>query len=103
MNKQRKKELAAKGFAVTNVADFLGLSPHEEQMIELRLKLSKAIRERRRKAKISQVVFAERLKTSQSRVAKMEAGDPSVSIDLLVKNLFKSGLNIKDLSKIVEA
>jgi transcriptional regulator with XRE-family HTH domain len=36
---------------------------------------------------MTQVAVAKKIKSSQSRVAKMEAGDPSVSIDLLVRSL----------------
>jgi hypothetical protein len=39
------------------------------------------------------------LKTSQSRLARMEAGDPSVSLDLLVRGLFALGVSPRDLLK----
>ena len=101
MNKKRQKELKAKGFRVTTVAEFLDLTPHEEAIIELRLVLSKELKRRRLKAKISQEQFAKRLKTSQSRVAKMEAGDRSVSLDLLITNLFKIGVDKEQFAEIL--
>lgn len=102
MNKKKKEKLKEKGFEVTSVAEFLELSPVEEEIIELRLALSNALRKKRLKAKMSQEKYAERLKTSQSRLAKMEAGDKSVSLDLLIKSLFKSGVDRSGLSEIVQ-
>ncbi|MEZ5307196.1 MAG: helix-turn-helix transcriptional regulator [Pyrinomonadaceae bacterium] len=103
MNKERKRELEAKGFEVTTVADFLGLSKHEEAIIELRLALSQELKKRRIGARISQERFAKRLETSQARVAKMEAGDKSVSLDLLIRNLLKIGVSRKELAEIVSS
>ena len=45
--------------------------------------------------------LAKMLKSSQSRVAKMEKEDPSVSIDLLVKSLLAMGANKKRIAKTV--
>jgi transcriptional regulator with XRE-family HTH domain len=63
----------------------LGLSKEESQYIELKLSLSQALAERRKKSKLTQAQLAKMLKSSQSRVARMERGDPTVSVDLLVK------------------
>jgi hypothetical protein len=41
------------------------------------------------------------LASSQSRVAKMEKGDPSVSIDLLIRSLFNLGMSKKYLAQIL--
>src|SRR5581483_4278956 len=46
---------------------------------------------RRAELGLSQAVVAKRLGSSQSRVAKMEAGDPSVSLDLLLRALLALG------------
>ncbi len=101
MKKAREKELKARGFKATSVEEFLGLTSDEVAIIELRLALSKALKQRRLKAKVSQAAFAKRLKTSQSRLAKMEAGDKSVSFDLLIKNLLKLGVDKKELADVV--
>jgi hypothetical protein len=39
------------------------------------------------------------LKSSQSRVAKMECGDPTVSLDLLVKSLLAIGVSKESIAK----
>jgi hypothetical protein len=41
------------------------------------------------------------LKSSQSRVAKMEAGDPTVSLDLLVKSILALGASNRELAAII--
>ncbi|MDP6414815.1 MAG: helix-turn-helix transcriptional regulator, partial [Gammaproteobacteria bacterium] len=84
-----------------SVEDFLGLSPEEVAYIELKHSLSNSLKERRTRKKLSQVEVAKIVKTSQSRVAKMEAGDPSVSIDLLVKSLLALGASPKEVAKAI--
>jgi len=101
MKATKRKRLEAKGWKVGTVEEFLNLSPEEVAYIELKHALSNSLRERRSKEKLSQVEVAKLFKTSQSRVAKMEAGDPSVSIDLLVKSLLTLGASPKDLAKAI--
>ena len=101
MKATKRKRLEAKGWKVGTVEEFLNLSPEEVAYIELKHALSNSLRERRSKEKLSQVEVAKLFKTSQSRVAKMEAGDPSVSIDLLIKSLLALGASPKDLAKAI--
>jgi DNA-binding XRE family transcriptional regulator len=101
MKATKRKKLEAKGWKVGSVEDFLDLTPEELAYIELKLSLSNSLKERRAKKKLSQVEVAKIVKTSQSRVAKMEAGDPSVSIDLLVKSLLALGASPKEVAKAI--
>ena len=91
MKEAKKKRLEKTGWKVGDTQDFLGLTDAEMAMIEVRLTLAKALKRRRQGLKISQQQFAERIGSSQSRVAKMEAGHQSVSLDLLVRSLIYSG------------
>jgi DNA-binding XRE family transcriptional regulator len=84
-------------------SDFLGLSPEEEAYIELRLNLADGLKARRSHKKLTQVELAKSLGSSQSRVAKMEAGDPTVSVDLLVRSLIALGADSRDIAKIIAA
>ena len=95
-NKRQKLEQA--GWHVGSVDEFLGLSSEESAYIEMKLALSEALKKTRIKKRISQVVLAELIASSQSRVAKMEAGDSSVSIDLLVKSLLAMGASRKEVA-----
>ena len=101
MKAAKRKKLEAKGWKVGSVENFLDLSPEEVAYIELKHALSNSLKERRAKKKLSQVEVARIVKTSQSRVAKMEAGDPSVSIDLLVKSLLALGASPKEVAKAI--
>lgn len=101
MREDKRKRLAAKGWKTGSAGDFLGLSVEEERYVELRLRLSEGIRERRQRRHLTQTELARALRSSQSRVAKMEAGDPSVSLDLLVRSLLALGASNKDLAKLI--
>jgi len=101
MRKQKKKRLAAKGWKVGTVKEFLGLSKEESAYIELKIKLAAGLRQRRQEKGLSQLDLAVKLQSSQSRVAKMEAGDPSVSLDLLIRSLLTLGASERDLSQII--
>jgi DNA-binding XRE family transcriptional regulator len=101
MDKRKKEKLAKKGWKTGSVADFLGLSAEESAYIEMKLALSEKLRKRRQRNKLTQAELAKVLESSQSRVAKMEAGDPTVSIDLLVKSLLALGVSKKELGRTI--
>jgi DNA-binding XRE family transcriptional regulator len=103
MRKTKMNRLEKKGWKVGTVEEFLDLSPEETAYIELKLRLSENLRQRRRRRKISQQDLARLIKSSQSRVAKMEGGDPSVSIDLLVRSLLALGASREDLAKVISS
>ena len=101
MNKEKRKRLEAKGWKVGSVEEFLGLSEEESKYVELKLKLSQSLKELRQARKLSQTEFAKRIRSSQSRVAKMESGDPSVSLDLLIRSLLALGASNSDLARTI--
>ena len=103
MEKSKRKRLEAKGWKVGTASEFLGLSPEEARYIELKLALSEHLRRRRVRRKLTQEQLAKLLSSSQSRVAKMEAGDPSVSLDLLIRSLLALGSSERDLAKVIAA
>lgn len=101
MKSSKRAKLAGHGWSVGSTQDFLKLSDAEAALVELRLALSRSLKTWRRRRGLSQMDLARRLKSSQSRVAKMEAGDSSVSVDLLVRSLFAIGARPKDLAKTI--
>ncbi|MEK6755703.1 MAG: helix-turn-helix transcriptional regulator [Bacteroidota bacterium] len=101
MNTAKRKRLEAKGWKVGTASEFLNLSPEETAYVELKLVLGKSLQETRRERKLTQEQLARLLKSSQSRVAKMEAGDPSVSLDLLVRSLLILGTSRKTLARLL--
>lgn len=102
MRKAKKSALEAQGWTVGTVDDFLELSAEESALVDLKLRLSDALRARRAKLGLSQDAVAKRLHSSQSRVAKMEAGEASVSFDLLVRALIGLGATTADLAKAIQ-
>jgi ribosome-binding protein aMBF1 (putative translation factor) len=101
MQETKRRKLEAKGWRIGTPKDFLGMSDEEEAYVNLRLKLAEGLKERRQSRGITQVGLARTIKSSQSRVAKMEAGDPTVSLDLLVKSLFALGASNRELAAII--
>ena len=101
MRKAKRKRLEGKGWKIGTVKEFLGLSDEESAYIDLKIKLAAGLRERRRQKGLSQLDLAAKLQLSQSRVAKMEAGDPSVSLDLLIRSLISLGASERELSRII--
>jgi predicted XRE-type DNA-binding protein len=98
MELTKRQKLEAAGWKVGTTADFLQLSPEEVEIIEIRLSLSKSLKQLRKDKQLSQQELAQNISSSQSRVAKMEAGDPSVSIDLLIRSLLALGAARKDIA-----
>jgi predicted XRE-type DNA-binding protein len=101
MDKKKRTQLEAQGWRVGSAEEFLGLNPDETAYIELRLKLGDAVREFRKKKRLTQVQLAELLNSSQSRVAKVEAADETVSLDLLIRSLLALGATHQDLAKVI--
>ena len=99
MKAEKRRRLEAAGWKQTTIQEFLKLSEADVQYIEMKLALSRLLRVVRERRRLTQTKAAELLKTSQSRLARMEAGDPSVSLDLLVRGLFALGASPKDLLK----
>jgi len=101
MDAKKKKKLEAKGWKVSSAQDFLKISDEEMALIELKISLGGTLQNKRKQKKLTQSQLAKLLHSSQSRIAKMETGDPSVSLDLLVKSLFSLGLSKNELAKVI--
>lgn len=101
MEKTKKNRLEGRGWRIGSAAEFLDLTPEENRYIELKLALGEHLKKRRRSRRLSQETLAKLLSSSQSRVAKMESADPSVSLDLLVRSLLALGSSEKDLAKVI--
>jgi DNA-binding XRE family transcriptional regulator len=101
MNKAKRARLEEKGWKFGSAGEFLGLSTGETAYIEMKLALSEKLKENRVRKKMTQGELARIIHSSQSRIAKMEAGDPSVSIDLLVKSLLALGVSKRELGRSI--
>lgn len=101
MKQTKPQRVKQKDWKIGSVSEFLGLSPEEETYIELRLALSRSVKERRNKKSLTQKQLATKIGSSQSRIAKLEAGNKSVSLDMLVRSLFALGASMEELSEII--
>jgi hypothetical protein len=101
MNNAKKKSLEVKGWNVVDPKEILNLSPEEAAYVELKLLLSKNLQSIRKNKHLTQHQLARLTKSSQSRIAKMEAGDPSVSLDLLIRSLLMLGTSRKHLARML--
>ena len=99
MSNAKQAALEEKGWKYGSAKDFLDLSEEEVAYIELKLELSQKLKASRTRNKLTQAELARMMKSSQSRIAKMEAGDPTVSIDLLVRSLLALGLSKKEIGQ----
>ena len=101
IDKNKRQRLEAEGWKVGTVDEFLGLTPEEATYVDLKLALSQQVREYRQTKRLTQVEMARLLKSSQSQVAKIETGDASVSLDLLIRSLIALGATRRELGKII--
>jgi ribosome-binding protein aMBF1 (putative translation factor) len=103
MKREKKERLEAAGWKIGSAEEFLSLTEVDRALISVRISLARALRQRRIAKHLSQTALAAKLGSSQSRVAKMEAGDPSVSIDLLIRSLLVSGSTSREIASAFSA
>lgn len=102
MDKSKRKKLERTGWRVGSAAEFLGLSEDEAAFVELKVALSEELRTRRESQGLTQEALARKLGSSQSRVAKMEASDASVSVDLLIRGLLATGATRTEIASAID-
>jgi DNA-binding XRE family transcriptional regulator len=103
MKSEKRQRLEAAGFKIGSADEFLGLSPGETALVSLRLSLAEEVRRRRVRLHCSQAELARRIGSSQSRIAKLEAAETDVSMDLLFRALFATGAKMREVGKVVAA
>ena len=101
MDALKRKRLEAAGWAVGDVSDFLDLTTAEVELMELKTRLALFAKEQRKMSNMSQDALAKKMGSSQSRIAKIESGDPSVSLDLIIRALLTSGATRQELAQVI--
>ena len=99
MHKRKRARLEAAGWTTGSPKRFLGLTDEEAAYVEMKVVLGERFRAARTTQNLSQKEVAQRIGSSQSRIAKMEAADRSVSLDLMVRSLFKLGAGPGEIAK----
>ena len=101
MDAAKRKRLEDAGFRIGSAADFLGLSTEQHELVKVKVALSAAVRRQRTTSHLSQSQLAELIGSSQSRIAKMERGDASVSLDLLIRALVAQGITRREVADVI--
>ena len=101
MDSEKRKRLKAAGWAMGDAGDFLALTDAEAELVELKIRLALFAKEQRKANNLSQDALAKKMGSSQSRIAKIESGDPSVSLDLIVRALLTSGATRQELAQVI--
>ena len=101
MQKIKKDRLVSTGWQLGDAANFLELTAKETAFVEIKLALADYLRWKRTEQGWTQSEVASQLRSSQSRVAKMEAADASVSLDLFVKSLLTLGASRRDVGRVI--
>jgi ribosome-binding protein aMBF1 (putative translation factor) len=102
MKPTKRTRLERAGWRIGTAAQFLGLTLEEQRFVELKLALAGGVRQLRERRGLTQGDLAKRLGSSQSRIAKMEAADASVSLDLLMRSLLSIGATTNDIAKLIK-
>jgi DNA-binding XRE family transcriptional regulator len=103
MNPSKRRRLEAKGWKFGSAKEFANLTDEDVEYIELHLSLAALLKTRRQSLGYTQTEVAGLISSSQSRVAKMEAGDPTVSVDLLIRALLALGVNRRQVGRAMGA
>jgi DNA-binding XRE family transcriptional regulator len=101
MDERKRARLEQSGWRIGSAEEFLSLNEQEAAFVEMKLALSDSLREHRTSHHLTQAQLASRLGSSQSRIAKMEASDPTVSLDLLVRGLLAAGATRMDIAAAI--
>lgn len=102
MDRAKKDRLESKGWKVGTVSDFLGLTPEETILVEIKLALSQSLKKHREKL-MTQTELASKIGSSQPRVAKAENSDASVSIELLIRAILATGATPQDIGRVISS
>ncbi|MBU6359250.1 MAG: helix-turn-helix transcriptional regulator [Chloroflexota bacterium] len=100
MDKAKQARLEAKGWQTGTVAAFLQLTPEESTLVEIKLALSRKLRQSRQN-QMTQAELATKIHSSQPRIAKAENGDHSVSIELLLRAILATGATPQDIGEAI--
>lgn len=102
MDRAKRERLEAQGWKVGTVSEFLELTPEETTLIEIKLALSRSLKERRQKL-MNQDELAEKIPTSQPSIALTENADVSVSIESLIQAMLAIGATPKEIGEAISS
>jgi hypothetical protein len=101
MDKKKIAQLERAGWKVGSVSELLQLTPEEDALIEMRLALARGLKRRRIDKRWTQSYVAQISQSSQSRIAKIESGDTSGSLDLILRCLVATGVSRREIGELI--
>ncbi|HAZ49400.1 MAG TPA: transcriptional regulator [Cyanobacteria bacterium UBA11369] len=100
MDRSKRERLQAKGWKIGTVSEFLELTPEESALIEIKLALSRSLKQRRQNL-MTQTELAEKIDSNQPDIAIAENADASVSIELLIRAMLATGATVKEIGEAI--
>jgi ribosome-binding protein aMBF1 (putative translation factor) len=97
--KIQKIQKVPKGWTEGTVQELLSLSDAEVAIVEMRLQLATCVRERRRAKRLTQAELAEKIHSTQPRVAKLEQAEGS--LEMLLRALFALGTSRREVARLI--
>jgi hypothetical protein len=101
MKAWKKAALEANGYRIVDIDEFLGLTPEELRMVEMRVLLARLVKRRREAGQMSQEDLAGRINSTQASISKIESAAPGVTLDLVFRSFFAVGGDVKDIAKAI--
>lgn len=100
MDAERKKKLEAAGWKFGDYADFLGMTPEEKAVVEIRLAATREMERLRAENPISQEELARRMGTKQPNVSKLFKNPGKATLDTLFRALLALGSTPKKIASL---
>ena len=101
MKATKKKALESAGYNMTNAAEWLGLSPQEDAIVNMRVNFAMEIERICKEQGITQKALAEKIGTRQSGVARMLNNPSKVTLDHLIRTLLALGTPSKRIASLI--
>ena len=101
MDTKKKERLEADGWTIGSVEDFVGTTPLQLAYVDLTIYLADHLKKIRKSMGLTQTDLANLMGSSQSRIAKLERGDSSVSFDLMIRALIHLGIPPSGLGTMI--
>ena len=101
MDTKKRKQLEAAGYQITDSADWLGLTPQEQAIVNMRVNFALEIERVRKASNITQRELADKIGTRQSGVARMLNNPTTATIDSLIKTLLALGASPKRIAALI--
>ena len=100
MNNNAQERLAATGWVETTVAEFLGLSPEEEALVDTGLLLSQLVRETRVARGWSTEQLGQKIGVSAERISELETA-PGTRFELLFQALYAMNVAPREIAATI--